>query len=122
MSHRISCSEGTTLPGGAARKMCPICNGQLSVTADSAVQEELDCRRCGACYASLKGTSTYEVVLPGVDCPECGAHEVQGYALVVRPDSEHSQLEKDDFVFQCPQTGRLQDVMFGERGVEVKLL
>lgn len=103
-------------------RLCPICQGELVVGDDSANEEELDCPVCGANYLGLKGTSTFEVVFPGVLCPACCGHDVEGYALVVRPSSEHGPLQKDDFVFRCPHTRRLQDVSFGEQGLEVRLV
>lgn len=122
MKQEMSHSDAALPRGESRSRLCPLCSGELAVTSDSAIQEELDCRVCGASYAGLKGTSTYEVVLPGVVCPACRAHDVEGYALVVRPSSGRGQLQKGDFVFRCPRTKRMQDVEFGDRGMVVRLV
>lgn len=102
-------------------RLCPICRTELVLTGDNDLEEELDCSVCGGMFSRLKGTSAYDVVFPGVVCPACFSHDVEGYAHLDRPFSALVQLRKDDFVFRCPRTGKRTVVTFGEAGLGVAL-
>lgn len=103
-------------------RLCPVCRSALKLMLDDEFQEELDCTRCGALFSRRKGTVDFDVMFPGVPCPACSSHDVEGYALLSnKPFAALRQLELADFVFRCPRTKRLAKVTFGEAGLDVAL-
>lgn len=98
-------------------KICPICAAETHLIAETREEVEFGCDQCGARFARMKGDPDYDVVFPGVPCPACFSHDIEGYA---NPSERQPMLE--DFVFRCPRTRQFKSVSYdAEGGLEVAL-
>lgn len=96
---------------------CPICFGRTRALGESATEIEFTCPRCRARFARLKCALDYDITFPGVPCPACYTHDVEGFA-----HPAEAPLRLEDFVFRCPRTKQLKTVTFDETGLQVQLV
>lgn len=103
-------------------RLCPICRSEIKLFDDNDLEEEFDCIVCGALFSHPKGTTDLDVFFPGVTCPACFSHDVEGSAHTTSASPQLNQLEKSDFVFRCPTTRKLKEVTFGADGLKATLV